>query len=158
MSNYNIPININDDDTNILYNGLDSILSFLNMSDYDFYIQNINIYEDVIISIPTYISDIFYEEEMLVMAQEESMEYYNTQEKKDNIYIDHSINKYIIDDDKYLTLKHDECAICRDKFELENDVTELDCGHTLHSNCISEWIKYKSNCPICRAEIKTTTT
>jgi len=34
----------------------------------------------------------------------------------------------------------------------------LTCKHILHTECISEWVKYKSECPICRAEIPTTFT
>jgi hypothetical protein len=47
------------------------------------------------------------------------------------------------------------CPICRLNVS-ENDSadwTSLTCDHTFHAQCISEWVKYKSTCPLCRAII-----
>ena len=47
------------------------------------------------------------------------------------------------------------CPICG-LTVAENDSagwTSLTCDHTFHAQCISEWVKYKSTCPLCRAII-----
>ena len=35
-----------------------------------------------------------------------------------------------------------------------NDITTLECGHQFHSNCITEWLKQRDNCPLCRQAVK----
>ena len=45
-----------------------------------------------------------------------------------------------------------ECAICQEN-SVSPWVSLKICGHSFHSECINEWITYRSNCPYCRAEI-----
>jgi len=45
-----------------------------------------------------------------------------------------------------------ECSICFDGSK--NDFVMLECGHKFHKNCILEWLKNGSNCPLCRKSIK----
>ena len=55
----------------------------------------------------------------------------------------------------YLPSSDTTCPICR-RIVTENDSagwTSLTCDHTFHARCISEWVKYKSTCPLCRAII-----
>ena len=39
-------------------------------------------------------------------------------------------------------------------FEVFMDATTISCGHTFCKNCICEWQKRNSNCPLCRMDIK----
>ena len=44
-----------------------------------------------------------------------------------------------------------QCAVCYGVFM---EATTINCGHTFCKNCIHEWQKKKSNCPVCRTDIK----
>lgn len=83
---------------------------------------------------------------------EESLHHYNTQEKKPNIKLDIESHKATVDHED------DSCAICTSKFESGENITILLCNHILHTDCISEWVKYKSECPLCRGGITTVDT
>lgn len=43
------------------------------------------------------------------------------------------------------------CSICLE--ENNENITKLNCEHLFHTECISEWTKLQSNCPICRIEL-----
>lgn len=48
-----------------------------------------------------------------------------------------------------------ECSICKVSVA-ENGTdpwTALDCKHNFHSKCVTEWMKYKTTCPLCRTNI-----
>lgn len=53
------------------------------------------------------------------------------------------------------------CPICFDIISIESlslkknekKMTDLDCKHKFHTDCIEEWIKKSNTCPICRAPI-----
>lgn len=92
------------------------------------------------------------EEEMIQIAQTESLNHYKTQEKKPNVKLD--LEGKIATDKS----KGDNCTICVSDIEEGDKITELECNHVLHTECISEWVKYKSECPVCRHDIKTTDT
>ena len=50
--------------------------------------------------------------------------------------------------------KDTECSICQEEAKKnESNWTELQCKHKFHANCIAEWLKYRINCPNCRAII-----
>ena len=55
--------------------------------------------------------------------------------------------------DNFMELAETElqCAVC---FEVFMDATTISCGHTFCKNCICEWQKRNSNCPLCRMDIK----
>ena len=44
-----------------------------------------------------------------------------------------------------------QCAVCSEVFV---EATAINCGHTFCHFCIHEWKKKKSNCPVCRTDIK----
>lgn len=44
-----------------------------------------------------------------------------------------------------------QCAVCSEVFV---EATSINCGHTFCHFCIYEWKKKKSNCPVCRTDIK----
>merc|ERR1712142_991089 len=47
-----------------------------------------------------------------------------------------------------------QCAVCSELFV---EATSINCGHTFCNNCITEWMKKKANCPVCRTDIKQST-
>ena len=53
--------------------------------------------------------------------------------------------------------KYEECSICTEKYEDDETVSVLDCGHVYHPNCIKEWGHYNPSCPVCKTGIPTYT-
>jgi len=53
-------------------------------------------------------------------------------------------------DNVYVPNEH--CAICQEPIPEKNSCT-LSCKHSFHYSCISEWGKYKQDCPVCRVKI-----
>lgn len=90
------------------------------------------------------------EDEMVRIAEQESLNHYKTQEKKPNVKLE--IGSRVADD----KTKEENCTICVSSIEEGEEITELECKHVLHTSCISEWVKYKSECPVCRHVVKTT--
>ena len=89
------------------------------------------------------------ENRMLEIAMTESLTYYNPQEKKPGIKLD--IKSQIATSDH----KNQNCTICNSDIEIDENITSLECDHIFHTDCIGEWVMYKSVCPCCRAPVKT---
>lgn len=48
-------------------------------------------------------------------------------------------------------LEEQECSICIEKFELEQEAIKLNCNHLFHRNCIRpHLLNYSNKCPLCR--------
>jgi len=47
-----------------------------------------------------------------------------------------------------------ECAICADKFMINEAVTTLPCKHNFHTLCLIPWLRSKATCPLCRYSLK----
>ena len=92
------------------------------------------------------------EDRMMRVAMRESLNHYKTQEKKPNIKLD--VKSQLATSDH----KDNTCAICKSDFEVDENITLLSCDHIFHTDCIAEWVKYKSECPVCRSKIETTDT
>jgi hypothetical protein len=45
-----------------------------------------------------------------------------------------------------------DCAICLDSIQKGQNVAKMPCdgGHMFHDKCVSEWLKTRNTCPICR--------
>eukprot|EP00347_Sterkiella_histriomuscorum_P004125 403361658 len=72
-----------------------------------------------------------------------------------NSYIDSlEKQKYKMDLDDIEQIE--ECAICLNKFESNEDIVLLKCDkrHSFHPDCAKEWIKIKATCPLCRQEFQ----
>lgn len=46
----------------------------------------------------------------------------------------------------------EECVICLQKFEGSEETKYLECFHRFHTECILDWAKKKSKCPICQTQ------
>jgi len=45
----------------------------------------------------------------------------------------------------------ENCSICIDEYgEDSSKLTELQCGHVFHRDCISQWLRNNGSCPNCR--------
>ena len=42
------------------------------------------------------------------------------------------------------------CSICHSS--LDSGIETLDCDHRFHTMCVQMWFRYKSTCPLCRAQ------
>jgi len=47
------------------------------------------------------------------------------------------------------------CSICYETFTMLAIVTDLQCNHLMHHNCLVEWIFQHNSCPICRGAVTT---
>lgn len=48
----------------------------------------------------------------------------------------------------------ERCPICLSDFENGEDVKDLPCQHTFHSECADEWLRRNRTCPICKRSIR----
>ncbi|KAJ1982351.1 hypothetical protein H4R35_000304 [Dimargaris xerosporica] len=46
-----------------------------------------------------------------------------------------------------------ECSICRDDFNVGENVVRLPCKHFFHDPCIKQWLRTNGTCPICRKRL-----
>ena len=49
------------------------------------------------------------------------------------------------------TRKRIRCVICQSSKFTKVKIT---CGHVFHRKCIDEWLRWKKECPICKAEVE----
>lgn len=81
--------------------------------------------------------------------------YINKKEKCKNIYKKKLICKKLA---SKIIFKRNEtfktCGVCFEDFVFNDCKTycKLNCNHFFHSECITEWRKYKNQCPYCRTE------
>ncbi|CAH8328932.1 unnamed protein product [Eruca vesicaria subsp. sativa] len=52
---------------------------------------------------------------------------------------------------------NESCVICRLDYENDDDLILLPCKHSYHSECINNWLKINKTCPVCSAEVSTST-
>lgn len=45
------------------------------------------------------------------------------------------------------------CMICLADFELGQKCRKLPCSHVFHQNCVDEWLRRCTDCPICKANV-----
>ena len=71
--------------------------------------------------------------------------------------------KIVLNDEQFENLENikyeklndiNECLICIENFEEDEDIIKIKCNHIFHKDCIRKWLCNESNkCPICRIEI-----
>lgn len=50
-------------------------------------------------------------------------------------------------------VQKEDCPICLNDFDDNEEVCFLDCTHMFHQNCIVEWVRKKNTCPLCRCKL-----
>jgi E3 ubiquitin-protein ligase RNF115/126 len=45
------------------------------------------------------------------------------------------------------------CSVCKDEFEIKQNLIYLPCKHIYHDECILPWLKERNSCPTCRYEL-----
>jgi len=43
-----------------------------------------------------------------------------------------------------------ECCICLAKYKDKEEVRQLPCSHVFHLECVDQWLKIISCCPLCK--------
>ena len=82
---------------------------------------------------------------------------FDTYQDENLVKTDRDIN---INSNQFLNLeeskkeKNKECSICISDFTNESIISMTKCNHIFHTDCIKEWYKYKTDCPICREKIE----
>jgi hypothetical protein len=46
------------------------------------------------------------------------------------------------------------CSICFENIT-EEKLMKTNCNHCFHNNCMTEWLKIKNSCPLCRKKVET---
>ena len=47
----------------------------------------------------------------------------------------------------------EECSICLENYNKEDNIIKLKCNHQFHFKCINCWIEKNECCPICRSTL-----
>ena len=50
-------------------------------------------------------------------------------------------------------LKAKNCTICLEDFKIKDKLIYLPCFHLFHKDCIVNWVKRNSTCPLCKIDI-----
>lgn len=54
-----------------------------------------------------------------------------------------------------MSKEENSCSVCKDEFEIKQQVIALPCKHYFHEECIIPWFKERNSCPTCRYELPT---
>ena len=131
-------------------------------TEYNYYIENNRIDNDVVnTNLTTFITGVFNTvssiprfnlyDDVLERVMQESLETHNQLNRTDDFIEFTNINYSDIENkDKY----DSRCSICLVEFEDTSDIGITNCEHIFHKDCITEWSRYKKDCPVCREELK----
>ncbi|CAD8170369.1 unnamed protein product [Paramecium octaurelia] len=89
----------------------------------------------------------------------------NNQQRLDNdslcIVIESMIKDKVIVKERFSQqiLKYDEdkCPFCIEKYQIQQDIIQIFCGHTFHLDCFEDWVRINTKlvrCPICNQTIE----
>jgi E3 ubiquitin-protein ligase RNF115/126 len=51
--------------------------------------------------------------------------------------------------------EENSCSVCKDIFELEQNIINMPCKHPFHDECLLPWLSSRNSCPTCRYELST---
>jgi len=83
--------------------------------------------------------------------REHSVINFNIPENRDGILA--QIKGHIIPVPKNEIVGSDECVICLDDYDYDNNVGKLRCNHYYHQKCIERWLMEKTICPLCKYNV-----
>lgn len=70
-----------------------------------------------------------------------------------------SLSRQIVSDE-WLQARIDkgrtECSICKSSYTKGQILLDLRCDHLFHEECLTEWLRVQSTCPLCRSNTKET--
>jgi DNA-directed RNA polymerase subunit RPC12/RpoP len=64
------------------------------------------------------------------------------------------VSEDFLDKARKTSMDH-SCSVCKDEFQIEQEVVSLPCKHSFHEDCINPWLKERNSCPTCRFELPT---
>ncbi|WOK92575.1 E3 ubiquitin-protein ligase [Canna indica] len=53
-----------------------------------------------------------------------------------------------------LANENQDCCICLARYSDKEEVRQLPCLHMFHLNCVDQWLKIMSSCPLCKQELE----
>ncbi|XP_074586382.1 E3 ubiquitin-protein ligase At1g63170-like [Curcuma longa] len=53
-----------------------------------------------------------------------------------------------------LANENQECCICLAQYGEREEVRQLPCQHLFHLNCVDQWLRITSSCPLCKQELE----
>ena len=86
------------------------------------------------------------ENELLETTLQNSLTEYNNIQRTEE-FINFSFFNY---DEDLIQEETKDCSICLNIFKNGEQITKTNCNHIFHNSCITEWTRYKKNCPNCR--------
>lgn len=54
-----------------------------------------------------------------------------------------------------LLSREEECAVCKEDFQLGQIVLQMPCSHVFCEACLKQWLTRHNTCPTCRYELRT---
>jgi E3 ubiquitin-protein ligase RNF115/126 len=69
-----------------------------------------------------------------------------------------SLERIVVNEENVKSLAKDSdnsCSVCKDAFEVSQNVIYMPCKHLYHNECILPWLKERNSCPTCRYELPT---
>jgi hypothetical protein len=107
-------------------------------------VRSIHEYIDYIDYVNTMVSINNIEEKIIEEVSNASMNECNIHKKKNiNLLIKKEILKIKNFSD------NTKCCICISEFEVNEEIGITNCSHIFHYDCLIEWGKYKTTCPLC---------
>ncbi|OXM78657.1 hypothetical protein C364_03586 [Cryptococcus neoformans Bt63] len=58
--------------------------------------------------------------------------------------------RFTFDTDSLAKSQFRDCPVCKDDFEIGNEVMLIPCGHIYHPDCLVPWLRQNGTCPVCR--------
>jgi hypothetical protein len=72
---------------------------------------------------------------------------------KDDVLKTMKTVKYSTIDQKSKGDRNVQCSICLCEYEDDDLVNHLQCDHIYHNECINQWFKTNSKCPVCKSDM-----